>query len=417
MLRFLTAGESHGPQLTVIIDGVPAGLPLSSELLDGDMRRRQWGHGRSERQKMERDHAAIVGGVRGGVTLGSPVALTVANKVWEHWGDRMRVEEGDTGPKVTAVRPGHADLAGALKYGHDDVRNILERSSARETAARVAAGAVARALLAQFGITVHSHTLSMGAARGAGLPAEMLTRGATRDRAAFDSFWREVEASVVRCAGAEAEAAMVAAVDEAKREGITLGGVSEIVAYGLPPGIGSHVQWDRKLDGLLAAALMSIQSVKGVEIGPAFENAGLPGPEVHDVVSYGEGGWRRATNRAGGLEGGITNGEPVIARLAVKPISTMRRALPSADLVTGEQVSAHYERSDTAVVPAAGVVGEAMMTYALAGALMEKCGGDSIAEMRRNFEAFTREQRERVPAKEPATGRQRPDVAWQTNGD
>ncbi len=403
MLRFLTAGESHGPRLTVIIDGVPAGLPLSSELLDGDMRRRQWGHGRSERQKMERDHAEIVGGVRGGVTLGSPIALTIANKVWEHWGDRMRVEEGDTGPKVTAVRPGHADLAGALKYGHDDVRNILERSSARETAARVAAGAVARALLAQFDITVHSHTLTMGVARGAGLPPALRTRAATGDLGAFERFWREVEASVARCAGAETEAAMVEAVDAAKREGITLGGVSEIVAYGLPAGLGSHVQWDRKLDGLLAAALMSIQSVKGVEIGPAFENAGLPGPEVHDIVAYEDGRWRRATNRAGGLEGGITNGEPVLARIAVKPISTMRKALPSADLVTGEAAPAHYERSDTAVVPAAGVVGEAMLAVVLAGALTEKCGGDSIGEMRRNFDAFTREQRERMP-KESGVG-------------
>ena len=398
MLRFLTAGESHGPQLTVIVDGVPAGLPLSSETLDGDMRRRQWGHGRSERQKMERDHAEIVGGVRGGVTLGSPVALTIANKVWEHWGERMRVEEGDTGVKVTAVRPGHADLAGALKYGHDDVRNILERSSARETAARVAAGAVARALLSQFDITVHSHTLAMGTARGDGLPPSLLTRGATRDRDLFERFWRDVEASAVRCAGVETEAAMVGAIDAAKREGITLGGVSEIAAYGLPPGLGSHVQWDRKLDGLLAAALMSIQSIKGVEIGPAFENAGLPGPAVHDVVAYEDGSWRRATTRAGGLEGGITNGEPLLARIAVKPISTMRKALPSADLVTGESAPAHYERSDTAVVPAAGVVGEAMVAYVLAAALLEKCGGDSVAEMRRNFDAFTREQRERVAA-------------------
>lgn len=398
MLRFLTAGESHGPQLTVIVEGLPAGLPLTSESLDADLRRRQLGHGRSERQKMERDHAEIVGGIRGGVTLGSPVALVIANRVWDHWQDRMRIEPGDTGEKVTAVRPGHADLAGALKYGHDDVRNVLERSSARETAARVAVGAVSRALLLQLDIIVHSHTVAMGAVAGPGLPDAMLTRAATANRARFESFWDELETSAVRCADPDVSAAMVVAIDAAKRDGDTLGGISEIVAYGVPPGVGSHVQWDRKLDGLLAAALMSIQSVKGVAIGPAFENAALPGSAVHDVVAYSSGDWRRPTNRAGGLEGGISNGEPIIARIAVKPISTMRRALPSADLVTGEQVPAHYERSDTAVVPAAGVVGEAMVAYVLATAVLEKCGGDSLAEVRRNYNAFIKEQRDRVPA-------------------
>lgn len=398
MLRFLTAGESHGPQLTVIIDGLPAGLALTSEALDAQMRRRQLGHGRSERQKMERDHAQIVGGVRGGVTLGSPLALVVANKVWDHWQDRMHVEPGETGARVTAVRPGHADLAGVLKYGHDDVRNVLERASARETAARVAAGAVARTLLSLFDITIYSHTLAIGRVRAMGLPPELLTRGASDDPGALERFWAGVEESPVRCADDEAGAAMVASIDHAKREGNTLGGVSEIVAYGVPAGLGSHVQWDRKLDGLLAGALMSIQSVKGVEIGPAFENAMTPGSAVHDIVAYRDGEWRRPTNRAGGLEGGISNGEPIVARIAVKPISTMRHALPTADLVTGEQVPAHYERSDTAVVPAAGVIGEAMMAFVLAGALLEKCGGDSVAEMRRNYDAFRREQRERLPS-------------------
>ncbi|HZS91469.1 MAG TPA: chorismate synthase [Chloroflexota bacterium] len=398
MLRFLTAGESHGPQLTAIIDGVPAGLALTSELLDADMRRRQLGHGRSERQKMERDHAEIVGGVRGGLTLGSPIALVVANRVWDHWQDRMHVEPGDTGEKVTALRPGHADLAGVLKYGHDDVRNVLERASARETAARVAVGAVARALLAQLDITIHSHTLAIGSVVAPELPAELSTAAATSDRAALRRFWEQVEESPVRCADAAAGAAMVEAIDEAKREGYTLGGICEIAAYGLPAGLGSHVQWDRKLDGQIAAALMSIQSVKGVAIGPAFENALLPGTEVHDVVQYQDGAWRRTTNRAGGLEGGITNGEPLLARIAVKPISTMRRALPSADLLTGEQVPAHYERSDTAVVPAAGVIAEAMLAFVLANALLEKCGGDSMDEVRRNLDGFVQEQRCRMPA-------------------
>ncbi len=397
MLRFLTAGESHGPQLTVILDGLPAGLELTTEMIDAHMRRRQLGHGRSERQKMETDHAELVGGVRGGVTLGSPVALVIANRVWDHWQDRMHVEPGDTGAKVTAVRPGHADLAGALKYEHDDVRNILERSSARETAARVAAGAVCRALLAHFDVTIHSHTLALGPVCAPGLPTGLLVRAATDDRESLTRFWSEVEDSPVRCADAEEGAAMVEAIDAAKRDGNTLGGVSELVAYGLPVGIGSHTQWDRKLDGLLAGALMSIQSVKGVEIGPAFENASIRGSEVHDVVGYQDGEWRRSTNRAGGLEGGITNGEPLLARIAVKPISTMRHALPSADLVTGEQTPAHYERSDTAVVPAAGVVGEAMLSFVLAGALLEKCGGDSLAEARRNYDAFVRQQRERMP--------------------
>ncbi len=397
MLRFLTAGESHGPQLTVILDGVPAGLALSTEAIDAHMHRRQYGHGRSERQKMESDHAEIVGGVRGGVTLGSPVALVIANKVWEHWGDRMRIEEGDTGPTVTALRPGHADLAGAMKYGQDDVRNILERSSARETASRVAAGTIARTLLAELDITIHSHTIQVSSIHAAPLPPAYGTGVATHDRAALSAFWGHVEASPVRCADDGAGQAMVDAIDEAKRDGVTLGGVSEIVVYGLPVGLGSHTQWDRKLDGRLAAALMSIQSVKGVEIGPAFENAGLRGDVVHDIVAY-EGGWKRATNRAGGLEGGITNGEPLLARIAVKPISTMRHALPSTDLLTGEQTPAHYERSDTAVVPAAGVIGEAMVALVLADALLEKCGGDSMTEIKRNLHAFVADQQARMDA-------------------
>ena len=397
MLRFLTAGESHGPQLTVIVDGLPAGLPVLSETIDLQLARRQYGHGRSERQKMEHDHAQIVGGVRGGLTLGGPIALVIENKVWKDWGDRMRVEPGDTGPKITAVRPGHADLSGVLKYGHDDARNVLERSSARETAARVAAGALARLLLRELDIEIYSHVLSIGSVIAPGLPDELYLRQARRHRDTFDNLWTAVERSAVRCAGSETGVLMTDAIDEAKRQGVTLGGVSEILAYGAPIGLGSHTQWDRKLDGLLAAALMSIQSVKGVELGSAFDNARLTGTDVHDVVTFDNDGWRRSTNRAGGLEGGMTNGEPVIARIAVKPISTMRQALPTVDMVSGEQVAAHYERSDTAVVPAAGVIGEAMMAWVLADALLEKSGGDSLAEIKRNVEGFQHEQQSRSP--------------------
>jgi chorismate synthase len=253
-------------------------------------------------------------------------------------------------------------------------------------------------MLSELDITVHSHTLAIGAVVAPELPAELSTAAATADRAALRRFWEQVEESPVRCADATAGAAMVEAIDVAKREGYTLGGICEVVAYGLPAGLGSHVQWDRKLDGQIAAALMSIQSVKGVAIGPAFENALLPGSDVHDIVQYQGGAWRRSTNRAGGLEGGITNGEPLLARIAVKPISTMRRALPSADLLTGEQVPAHYERSDTAVVPAAGVIAEAMLAFVLAAALLEKCGGDSMAEVHRNLDGFVQQQRERMPA-------------------
>jgi len=377
-LRFLTAGESHGKALTVIMDGLPAGLPLTEEFIAADLRRRQGGYGRSKRQQIEEDRAEILSGVRHGRTLGSPLSLLIANRVWEDWQEVMQVEpfEGDV-KRVTRLRPGHADLAGAMKYGFDDVRDVLERASARETAARVAAGAVCRRLLEEFGVAVHSHTVSIGDVC-----------------AVFDGEpdWAAVEESPVRCADAEASKRMVGAIDAARDAGDTLGGAFEMRATGVPIGLGSHVMWDRKLDGLLAQAVMSIHAVKGVEIGGGFALTSTPGSQAHDVIlppeKWDGRPWRRATNRAGGLEGGITNGEPVVVRGALKPISTLSKPLPSVDLITGEEIQAHYERSDVCTVPAAGVVGEAMVAIVLAQALLEKFGGDRLEETRRNFDAY-----------------------------
>ncbi len=401
MLRFITAGESHGPQLTVIVDGLPAGLPVTEEELDVEMRRRQRGHGRSERQtSMERDHAEIVGGVRGGLTIGSPVALVVQNRVYQidpKWQQSMAVAAGaDMGAPLTRLRPGHADLAGAMKYGPDDVRNILERSSARETAARVAAGGLARLLLRAVGIEVNSRTLSVGPVTAPALPDHIALR---QDPARDDdvrAYWQRVEQSDVRCDDPEATAAMIALIDQGKREGNTLGGVAEVVVRGVPIGLGTHTQWDRRLDGLLAQAILSIQSVKGMEIGDGFWSTHQWGGDVHDPITYdaaeAASGWGHTRNHAGGIEGGMTNGEPVIVRVAFKPISTMRRGLSTADWHTGEPAQAHYERSDVCVVPAGGVVAEAMVAWVLAAALVEKCGGDSLAELRRNMAGFLADQ-------------------------
>ncbi len=377
-LRFVTAGESHGKALTAIVEGVPAGLSLTEEFIAGDLRRRQGGYGRSRRQQIEEDRAEILGGVRHGLTLGSPIALLIANRVWEDWTEVMQVApyEGKT-TKVTRLRPGHADLAGAMKYGFDDARNVLERASARETAARVAVGAVCRRLLEEFGIAVHSHTVSIGDVAG---------------RVDGELDWAAVEASPVRCADPQASERMVGAIDAAREAGDTLGGVFEVSATGVPIGLGSHVQWDRKLDGRLAQAVMSIHAVKGVEIGSGFAVAAGPGSQAHDVIlppqEWGDRPWRRASNRAGGLEGGMTNGEPVLVRGALKPISTLSKPLPSVDLHSGQEIQAHYERSDVCVVPAAGVIGEAMVAIVLAGALLEKFGGDSLAETKRNHDAY-----------------------------
>ena len=398
MLRFLTAGESHGQQLTVIVDGFPAGVPVDAEFIDTQLARRQHGHGRSERQKMERDHAEIVGGVRGGLSLGGPICMTIANRVWKDWQDRMSVTPGDLGEEVTRLRPGHADLAGTLKYGHTDVRNVLERASARETASRVPVGGLAGVLLREFGIFVRSHTAAIGTVQAPPLPDDyVLGLPGERPSDEWSAVWQRVAASSVRCADAEAAERMVAIIDEAKVAGNTWGGVAQVLAYNVPIGLGSHTQWDRRLDAALAGALMSIPSVKGVDIGAGFDAAKLPGSQVHDVIRYERAdGWRHNSNRAGGVEGGISNGEPIIVQVAFKPISTMRKALPSADLRTGEEVQAHYERSDTCVVPAGGVVAEAMVSWVIAAALVEKCGGDSLAEMRRNFDGFIAEQRGRV---------------------
>lgn len=377
MFRFLTAGESHGKALTAIVEGVPAGLRLDEDFIAHDLKRRQGGYGRSSRQKVEDDRAEILSGVRLGLTMGSPITLVVWNRDWENWKTAMSVSpmEGDT-KRITRPRPGHADLAGVTKYGLDDVRPILERASARETAARVAAGAVARRFLEEFSIEIHSQTLAIGGQWA---------------KAASPVDWQQVEKSAVRCADASAEKAMMEAIDEAVGSGDTVGGVSEVVSFGVPVGLGSHIQWDRRLDGRIAQAMISIQSVKGLEIGDAFQVADARGSQVHDAIEMGGRSrypWQRKSNRAGGIEGGISNGEPIVLRLAVKPVPTLAKPLPSVDLATGETVQAHFERSDVCVVPAVGVIGEAMLAMVLADAMLEKFGGDSLAETRRNVEGY-----------------------------
>jgi chorismate synthase len=381
VFRFLTAGESHGERLTAIIDGAPAGLALSEADINEDLARRQRGYGRGGRMKIERDQVHISSGVRWGFTLGSPITLSIDNRDWENWKGTMSVappEPGVAAKQVTRPRPGHADLAGAMKYGHRDIRNVLERASARETTARVAVAAVAKRLLAEFGITILSHVVEIGRVR------------VSPD---LDLSWEEIrgraEASEVRCAGAAAEAAMIAAIDEANGKGDTLGGVFEVVALGCPVGLGSYVQWDRRLDGRIAQAMCSIQAIKGVEFGLGFETARRPGSQVHDEIVFdSESGFRRTSNNAGGLEGGVTNGQPVVARVAMKPLSTLRTPLRSVDLATKESVEAVVERSDVSAVPAAAIVGEAMMAIALATPFLEKFGGDSIEEVRRNYRAY-----------------------------
>ncbi len=380
MLRFLTAGESHGKGLSVIVEGMPAGLPLTENHIAADLRRRQGGHGRGGRQQIEQDHAQIISGVRHGLTLGSPIAFSLENRDWVNWQETMAVGPVP-GPveKVTRLRPGHADVPGVMKYFQDDVRPVLERASARETAARVVVGAVCRRLLEEFGVAVHSHSVRIGA-------VEAHVEG--------EPDWKAVEASSGRCADKAAETSMIEAIDAARDDGDSLGGVVEVWATGVPIGLGSHVHWDRKLEGLLAQALMSIHAVKGVEIGGGFGLAAQRGSQVHDVIlpaaEWGDRPWRRASNRAGGIEGGMTNGEPVVARAALKPISTIRKALPSADLASGESVEAHFERADVCVVPAAGVIAEAMVCIVLARALLEKFGGDHLEETRRNYRAYTK---------------------------
>ena len=419
-LRFLTAGESHGRSLGVTIEGVPAGLELSADTLAVDLARRQRGYGRGARQAIEHDRAEIVGGVRHGRTLGSPILLLVANRDWDNWTRVMQVEDlsdeeaaelaaaADEGNKratpVTRVRPGHADLAGALKYGFNDVRNVLERASARETAARVAAGGVARALLRELGVDVWSFTAEVG--------------GVAVDPARASRAREEADASPLRCPDPDAETAMIARIDEARSNGDTVGGVFEVVAHGLPIGLGSYVHWDRRLDAALAAAVMSINIVKGVELGLGFEQTRRFGSQVHDVIAgRGDGGrWIHRSNNAGGLTGGVTNGEPLVVRGAVKPISTLARPLPSADLVTGDGVDkAHYERSDISVVPAAGVVGEAMVMLTLADAMLDKFGGDTVADTRDALDRYV-ERISRPPEAPIAGGRRAGSAAGSVAG-
>lgn len=381
-LRFTTAGESHGKALVTIVEGLPAGLPVTAEWVDRDLARRMMGYGRGARMKIEKDRIEWLAGVRAGETLGSPVAMLIPNRDWANWEDVMAPEgHGEVRRRrVTRPRPGHADLVGVLKYDRVDARDILERASARETTARVAAGALARRLLDEFGVEVGSHVAALGGIRvpPGPLPAPLNPAA---------------DASEVRVLDRSVEAEIIARIDQAKQDGDTLGGEVEVVARGLPVGLGSHVSWDRKLDGRLAAMLMSIPAVKGVEIGMGFEAARRPGSAVHDPIAAGEaldsrGGFRRLSNNAGGLEGGMTTGEPLVVRVAMKPISTLMSPLKTVDLTSGGEANAQSERSDVTAVPAMGVIAEALVAFVLADAMREKFGGDSLAEMRRNLTGY-----------------------------
>ena len=385
MFRFLTSGESHGPGLTAILEGIPAGLKLSAEDIDIHLKRRQGGYGRGGRMKIEQDRVIFRSGVRHGLTLGSPITLEIENRDWQNWQVKMSVTPVDEPVEaVTLVRPGHADFAGVIKYGHQDIRNVIERSSARETAARVAVGAVCQALLHEFGIEIHSHVLSIGPVGSRDAHSSAIGNAFTA------AYWEQVEQSPVRCGSHELEVEMINYIQHCKSQGETCGGVFEVVATGVPVGLGSYSQWDRRLNARLALALMSIPSVKGVEMGAGFDASALQGSQVHDVVQWSDaGGWQHLTNNAGGVEGGISNGAPVVARVAVKPISTLAHPLPTVDVRTRENVDqGRYERSDVCVVPAAGVVGEAMLAIVLAEACLEKFGGDSMAETLANFRSY-----------------------------
>ena len=386
MLRFVTAGESHGQALITWISGLPAGVPVDLEFIQRELHRRQLGYGRGARQRIEKDTADILSGVRHGKTIGAPIAVRIENRDWKNWEKALPVEDSegaeDAQRKLTAPRPGHADLPGALKYNFHDARYILERASARETAARVAAGAFAKLFLRAFGARVLSHSIAVGHVR--------LERDAT---------WQEIEAicenleSPLRCVDSATETLMKAEVEQVLRAGDSVGGIFEVVARGIPVGLGTHAQWDEKLDGKIGQAVMSMQAVKAVEFGSGVTNAASHGSEVQDEIIYNAGKKRfeHTSNRAGGLEGGITNGSDIVVRGYLKPISTLRRALQSADLNTKEVVKAAYERSDVCVVPAAGIIGEAMVAMELAKAFMEKFGGDSLDETRRNFDGYQKQ--------------------------
>ena len=385
MVKFTTAGESHGQGLVIILEGIPAGLPISEDYIGIHLGRRQKGYGRGGRMLIEQDRAKIISGVRHGATLGSPIGMTVENKDWANWLEAMSVEPLEGEPqsprsrRITRIRAGHADLPGAMKYGFQDVRNVLERASARETAARVAAGAIAIRLLEEFGMKIHSHVISIGNVNAA--PVE--------DPSKID--WAAVEDSPVRCADSDAAHRMAALIDATKEAGDTVGGMCEIIVENVPIGVGSHVSWDTKIDALVAQALMSINAVKSVSIGPGWEVSTLRGSQVQDVilpVTDPDQPWQRNTNQLGGTEGGMTNGMPLVARFGIKPIPTMVTPLPSVDLDTGEEVLSHFERSDVCQAPPACVVGEAMVALVLAKAFMEKFGGDSVSETRRNLDGY-----------------------------
>ena len=385
MLRFSTAGESHGEALVALVSGLPAGVPVDQEFLNRELWRRQQGYGRGGRMRIEKDTAHILSGVRHGKTIGSPVAMTLENRDWKNWEEILPVGEGDPEKHkaVASPRPGHADLSGALKYDFKDARYVLERASARESAARVACGALAQMLLKELGIEVASHVIRVGTAE--------LSRDVSFDEIRAVG---EREDVVLACADAESEAKMKAEVDQALRTGDTIGGVFEVVVHGLPPGVGTHVNWDERMDGLLAQALMSLQAVKAVELGRGVTAARTPGSHVHDAISYGDESsegftrFKRERNNAGGIEGGMSNGEDVVVRGYLKPISTLRRPLGSVSFETREETKASYERSDVCVVPAAGVAGEAMVALTIARLVLDKFGGDSLRELKRNFEGY-----------------------------
>ncbi len=400
--RYLTSGESHGQVLTCTIDGLPSNMSLTVQDIDRDLARRQKGYGRGGRMKIETDRAQILSGVRKGRTLGSPLTLVIENKDWENWKDVMspgplsvarRDMPADKSRTVTRPRPGHADLAGALKYGHRDLRNVLERSSARETAARVAAGAVAKTFLSAFDITIMSYVREIG---GAGLKASELAMDSMSFKS-LQSKFKKAELSEVRCPDEKAEAKIIRKIKGAMNKGDTLGGIFEVVAFGIPVGLGSYSQWDRKLEAKLAYGIMGIQAIKGVEIGLGFEMARKPGSEVMDEIYYrkdlaqrapSSGGFYRKTNNAGGIEGGMSNGAPIVLRAAMKPIPTLRSPLASVDIDTKKKFKAAYERSDACAVPAASIIGEAVTAITLADSFLEKFGGDSMEEITRNYRGY-----------------------------
>lgn len=383
MLRFFTAGESHGPALTAIVEGFPAGVPVTAETINHDLARRQKGYGRGGRMKIERDEVQFSSGIRFGESLGAPITLVVENRDWKNWTSKMSPRAEDRDPKyvVSRPRPGHADLTGALKYDRRDVRDILERASARETTMRVAVGGLAKCLLRELGIEVRAWVSEVGGIK------------AKHEHLAYDEIFAAAEVSEVRVADPDAEKAIIALVDECKKSGDTLGGVVEVVATGLPPGLGSHVHYDRKLDGRLAGALLSLQAAKGVEIGLGFEAARRRGSQVQDEIGYDDGAFNRRTNNAGGTEGGMTSGGPLVVRVAFKPISTLMKPLASVDLLTKEETKGNIERSDVMAIPAAAVIAEAVVAYELAQVALEKFGGDSLREIKRNRDGYLEQVR------------------------